>query len=168
MQQAHGAHIRPLAAGVACAGCRAEDVVFFKCPSCDFLRCQACWRQHLQVGSQAPWTQPVGVAPHSGAEGLGVGGSWQCVQSFVYRSLRSALAAVLPRESRPLRRSSGQSPSEQGAPLGTLRTLRLPLLGHCLDTCLLAGGGSKSLPDKEASPVSVVMPLRWQWDLGPL
>ncbi|XP_044783338.1 regulator of telomere elongation helicase 1 isoform X4 [Bubalus bubalis] len=35
-------------AGVACAGCRAEDVVFFKCPSCDFLRCQACWRQHLQ------------------------------------------------------------------------------------------------------------------------
>lgn len=41
-------------------------------------------------------------------------------------------------------------------------------MGHCLDTCLLAGGGSKSLPDREASPVSVVMPLRWQWDLGPL
>nr|XP_005911394.1 PREDICTED: regulator of telomere elongation helicase 1 [Bos mutus] len=54
MQQAHGAHIRPLAAGVACAGCRAEDVVFFKCPSCDFLRCQACWRQHLQVSRKCP------------------------------------------------------------------------------------------------------------------
>ncbi|XP_024856143.1 regulator of telomere elongation helicase 1 isoform X3 [Bos taurus] len=41
-------------AGVACAGCRAEDVVFFKCPSCDFLRCQACWRQHLQVSRKCP------------------------------------------------------------------------------------------------------------------
>ncbi|KAB0350275.1 hypothetical protein FD754_015132 [Muntiacus muntjak] len=41
-------------AGVACAGCRAEDVVFFKCPSCGFLRCQACWRQHLQVSRKCP------------------------------------------------------------------------------------------------------------------
>ncbi|XP_065777687.1 regulator of telomere elongation helicase 1 isoform X1 [Muntiacus reevesi] len=41
-------------AGMACAGCRAEDVVFFKCPSCGFLRCQACWRQHLQVSRKCP------------------------------------------------------------------------------------------------------------------
>lgn len=90
-----------------------------------------------------------------------------CPALRLHRSLGSALAAVLPPESRHLHRSSGQSPSEHGAPLGTLQTLRLPFLGHCLDTCLLAGGGPKSLPDREASPVSVVMPLRWQWDLGP-
>ena len=94
MQQAHGAHIRLLAAGVACAGCRAEDVVFFKCPSCDFLRCQACWRQHLQVGSQALWTwwRPCGHGQQGlptivGLKGGGVGGSWQCVQPFVSTGL---------------------------------------------------------------------------------
>jgi regulator of telomere elongation helicase 1 len=42
---------RSLAAGFMCQGCGAEDTVPFQCPSCDFHRCWACWRQHLQVGT---------------------------------------------------------------------------------------------------------------------
>ncbi|XP_057559905.1 regulator of telomere elongation helicase 1 isoform X2 [Hippopotamus amphibius kiboko] len=40
--------------GLACPGCRAEDVVPFQCPSCDFHCCQACWRQHLQASRTCP------------------------------------------------------------------------------------------------------------------
>ncbi|XP_066869251.1 regulator of telomere elongation helicase 1 isoform X10 [Kogia breviceps] len=40
--------------GLVCPGCRAEDVVPFQCPSCDFHCCRACWRQHLQVSRTCP------------------------------------------------------------------------------------------------------------------
>ncbi|XP_059753154.1 regulator of telomere elongation helicase 1 isoform X8 [Balaenoptera ricei] len=40
--------------GLACPGCRAEDVVPFQCPSCDFHCCRACWRQHLQASRTCP------------------------------------------------------------------------------------------------------------------
>ncbi|XP_062949511.1 LOW QUALITY PROTEIN: regulator of telomere elongation helicase 1 [Cynocephalus volans] len=44
----------PLAAGFACRGCGAEDTVPFQCPSCDFHRCWACWRRHLQASRTCP------------------------------------------------------------------------------------------------------------------
>uniref|UniRef100_A0A8C0D2T3 Regulator of telomere elongation helicase 1 n=1 Tax=Balaenoptera musculus TaxID=9771 RepID=A0A8C0D2T3_BALMU len=53
-EQARGAHVSPLAVGLVCPGCRAEDVVPFQCPSCDFHCCRACWRQHLQVSRTCP------------------------------------------------------------------------------------------------------------------
>ncbi|XP_007462334.1 PREDICTED: regulator of telomere elongation helicase 1 [Lipotes vexillifer] len=53
-EQACGAHVSPLAVGLVCPGCRAEDVVPFQCPSCDFHCCWACWRQHLQVSRTCP------------------------------------------------------------------------------------------------------------------
>ncbi|XP_022350036.1 regulator of telomere elongation helicase 1 isoform X2 [Enhydra lutris kenyoni] len=40
--------------GSACPGCGAEDTVPFQCPSCDFHRCQACWRQLLQASRTCP------------------------------------------------------------------------------------------------------------------
>nr|XP_021533441.1 regulator of telomere elongation helicase 1 isoform X3 [Neomonachus schauinslandi] len=40
--------------GLACPGCRAEDTVPFQCPSCDFQRCRACWRQLLQASRTCP------------------------------------------------------------------------------------------------------------------
>ncbi|XP_045650559.1 regulator of telomere elongation helicase 1 isoform X3 [Ursus americanus] len=40
--------------GLACPGCGAEDTVPFRCPSCDFHRCQACWRQLLQASRTCP------------------------------------------------------------------------------------------------------------------
>ncbi|XP_034495717.1 regulator of telomere elongation helicase 1 isoform X6 [Ailuropoda melanoleuca] len=40
--------------GLACPGCGAEDTVPFRCPSCDFHRCQACWRQLLQASRSCP------------------------------------------------------------------------------------------------------------------
>uniref|UniRef100_A0A2K6ETU4 Regulator of telomere elongation helicase 1 n=1 Tax=Propithecus coquereli TaxID=379532 RepID=A0A2K6ETU4_PROCO len=53
-QQAAGAPRGPLATGFLCRGCGAEDVVLFQCPSCDFHRCQACWRRHLQASRTCP------------------------------------------------------------------------------------------------------------------
>nr|XP_012628428.1 regulator of telomere elongation helicase 1 isoform X1 [Microcebus murinus]XP_012628429.1 regulator of telomere elongation helicase 1 isoform X1 [Microcebus murinus]XP_012628430.1 regulator of telomere elongation helicase 1 isoform X1 [Microcebus murinus]XP_012628431.1 regulator of telomere elongation helicase 1 isoform X1 [Microcebus murinus]XP_012628432.1 regulator of telomere elongation helicase 1 isoform X1 [Microcebus murinus] len=53
-RQAAGARGGPLAAGFACRGCGAEDTVLFECPSCDFHRCQACWRRHLQASRTCP------------------------------------------------------------------------------------------------------------------
>ncbi|XP_008072828.1 regulator of telomere elongation helicase 1 [Carlito syrichta] len=53
-QQAVGVHSGPLKAGFLCGGCRAEDVVPFQCPSCNFHSCQGCWRQHLQVSRTCP------------------------------------------------------------------------------------------------------------------
>nr|XP_021528107.1 regulator of telomere elongation helicase 1 [Aotus nancymaae] len=44
----------PLSAGCVCRGCRAEDVVPFRCPACDFQRCQACWQRHLQASRTCP------------------------------------------------------------------------------------------------------------------
>ncbi|XP_008589275.1 PREDICTED: LOW QUALITY PROTEIN: regulator of telomere elongation helicase 1 [Galeopterus variegatus] len=44
----------PLAAGFVCQGCGAEDTVPFQCPSCDFHRCWACWRRHLQASRTCP------------------------------------------------------------------------------------------------------------------
>ncbi|XP_031289267.2 regulator of telomere elongation helicase 1 isoform X1 [Camelus dromedarius] len=41
-------------AGLACPGCRVEDVVPFQCSSCDFHCCRACWRRHLQVSRTCP------------------------------------------------------------------------------------------------------------------
>nr|XP_035941089.1 regulator of telomere elongation helicase 1 isoform X6 [Halichoerus grypus] len=41
-------------AGLVCPGCRAEDTVPFQCPSCDFQRCRACWRQFLQASRTCP------------------------------------------------------------------------------------------------------------------
>ncbi|XP_045385335.1 regulator of telomere elongation helicase 1 isoform X2 [Lemur catta] len=40
--------------GFVCQGCVAEDAILFKCPSCDFHRCQACWRRHLQASRTCP------------------------------------------------------------------------------------------------------------------
>nr|XP_020016632.1 regulator of telomere elongation helicase 1 isoform X2 [Castor canadensis] len=40
--------------GFMCQGCGAEDTVPFQCPSCDFHRCWACWRQHLQASRTCP------------------------------------------------------------------------------------------------------------------
>ncbi|KAM9590469.1 regulator of telomere elongation helicase 1 isoform 1-T1 [Trichechus inunguis] len=40
--------------GPTCSGCGAEDEVTFRCPDCDFHRCQACWRQHLQASRTCP------------------------------------------------------------------------------------------------------------------
>nr|XP_035941092.1 regulator of telomere elongation helicase 1 isoform X7 [Halichoerus grypus] len=40
--------------GLVCPGCRAEDTVPFQCPSCDFQRCRACWRQFLQASRTCP------------------------------------------------------------------------------------------------------------------
>uniref|UniRef100_A0A671F649 Regulator of telomere elongation helicase 1 n=1 Tax=Rhinolophus ferrumequinum TaxID=59479 RepID=A0A671F649_RHIFE len=37
------------AAGLVCPGCRVEEAVPFRCPSCDFYCCRACWQQHLQA-----------------------------------------------------------------------------------------------------------------------
>ncbi|XP_070104077.1 regulator of telomere elongation helicase 1 isoform X33 [Equus przewalskii] len=41
-------------AGSACPGCGAEDAVLFQCPSCNFHRCRACWRRHLQASRTCP------------------------------------------------------------------------------------------------------------------
>uniref|UniRef100_G3TU92 Regulator of telomere elongation helicase 1 n=1 Tax=Loxodonta africana TaxID=9785 RepID=G3TU92_LOXAF len=50
------AHVRPQprAEGPTCSGCGAEDEVTFQCPDCDFHRCRACWRQHLQASRTCP------------------------------------------------------------------------------------------------------------------
>uniref|UniRef100_G3TN93 Regulator of telomere elongation helicase 1 n=1 Tax=Loxodonta africana TaxID=9785 RepID=G3TN93_LOXAF len=40
--------------GPTCSGCGAEDEVTFQCPDCDFHRCRACWRQHLQASRTCP------------------------------------------------------------------------------------------------------------------
>ncbi|XP_070444742.1 regulator of telomere elongation helicase 1 isoform X6 [Equus przewalskii] len=40
--------------GSACPGCGAEDAVLFQCPSCNFHRCRACWRRHLQASRTCP------------------------------------------------------------------------------------------------------------------
>lgn len=45
---------QPQWVGLVCPHCRADDVVTFQCPSCDFHCCQACWRQHLQVSRSCP------------------------------------------------------------------------------------------------------------------
>uniref|UniRef100_A0A2K5QXR0 Regulator of telomere elongation helicase 1 n=1 Tax=Cebus imitator TaxID=2715852 RepID=A0A2K5QXR0_CEBIM len=60
----------PLSAGCVCRGCRAEDVVPFRCPACDFQRCQACWQRHLQVGAWLLQSLP-GVASGGGLRGRG-------------------------------------------------------------------------------------------------
>nr|XP_054112908.1 regulator of telomere elongation helicase 1 isoform X16 [Callithrix jacchus] len=44
----------PLSVGCVCRGCRAEDVVPFQCPACDFQRCQACWQRYLQASRTCP------------------------------------------------------------------------------------------------------------------
>ncbi|XP_045836161.1 regulator of telomere elongation helicase 1 isoform X3 [Meles meles] len=44
----------PAESGLACPGCGAEDTVPFRCPSCDFQRCRACWRPLLQASRTCP------------------------------------------------------------------------------------------------------------------
>ncbi|XP_058989972.1 regulator of telomere elongation helicase 1 isoform X3 [Mustela lutreola] len=44
----------PSKCGLACPGCGAEDMVPFQCPSCNFHRCRACWRQLLQASRTCP------------------------------------------------------------------------------------------------------------------
>ncbi|XP_059263414.1 regulator of telomere elongation helicase 1 isoform X1 [Mustela nigripes] len=44
----------PSKCGLACPGCGALDTVPFQCPSCNFHRCRACWRQLLQASRTCP------------------------------------------------------------------------------------------------------------------
>ncbi|XP_006873443.1 PREDICTED: regulator of telomere elongation helicase 1 [Chrysochloris asiatica] len=44
---------QPSAGGSVCCGC-GDDQVLFQCATCDFHRCQACWRQHLQASRTCP------------------------------------------------------------------------------------------------------------------
>ncbi|XP_069892833.1 regulator of telomere elongation helicase 1-like isoform X2 [Dipodomys merriami] len=75
---------KPGRASFLCPGCGAEDAVPFQCPSCDFYRCSACWRRHIQVGSA------------------------RCHP----RLLGHVLLATPPPGNRASHRSSGWSPSE--------------------------------------------------------
>ncbi|KAM4842533.1 regulator of telomere elongation helicase 1 [Thomomys bottae] len=45
---------KPEWAPFVCPGCGAEESVPFRCPACDFLRCWACWQQHIQASRTCP------------------------------------------------------------------------------------------------------------------